>query len=484
VKGILASGRVQAEPDLEGLWHYVSLRFLPGDYSLFKGIKKLPAATTLTWKAGRIWKTRYWEPSFLEKTHSSERELTDQLDAILQETVSSHVLSDVPVGAFLSGGIDSSTVASIMAKQSQSPVPVFSIGVEEQGFNELPYARMVAQRYGMQAYEEIVKADLVHLIPEMVHHMEEPSDPFGMGVFFVSRLASKHVKVVLTGDGGDENFAGYDRYVGQSLVDWYCLLPEWLRRSVMRRLIKLIPESFAYKSLALKAQWVNEMSFYTRGNRYAHSLSFLRFVTDAKEQLFTSNARSQIADDDSTGKILQYFDAANVEDLVDRMLFTDLMTRMPDHLLALGDRMSMAHSLECRPTLVDHKLVEFAATLPTNLKLKGMQMKYLLKKVAGRHLPQELIRRKKQGFTFPLGHWMREDLRGFIQKLFAQSRFVQHGLFDQSYIDKLFAEHVSGAADHNYRLWILINLEFWYRLYIENESLDSMREFTDELLVT
>jgi asparagine synthase (glutamine-hydrolysing) len=224
------------------------------------------------------------------------------------------------------------------------------------------------------------------------------------------------------------------------------------------------------------------MSFHSAGNRYAHSMSFLRFTEDAQHSLFTEAAKRQVSGARSTEKILHYFDADNATDLVDRMLYTDLMTRIPDHLLTIGDRMSMAFSLEMRPVLVDYKLVEFAAKLPPKMKLHGRELKYLLKKVAARYLPVELINREKQGFSFPIARWIRADLRNFTQRLFAQSRLVEAGIFEPEYMDHLLTEHLDGKADHNYRLWILINLEIWYRMYFDNHSVEDMENFTEELL--
>ena len=483
VKGILAAKLATPEIDLNGLWHYISLRYMPDDYTMFRGIHKLPAATTLTWQAGKSELQTYWRPDFKDKLKLSEGAIVDELEGLLRETVQLHTLSDVEVGTFLSGGIDSSTVAAMLARDSASPVSSFSIGVEEQGFNELPYAQMVAEHYGMRAHEEVVRADLIRLMPEMVYHMDEPSDPFGVGVFLASRLAAQHVKVVLSGDGGDENFAGYDRYVGQRLIDLYCLLPRPFRAGVMKRVIAAIPESFGYKSLAQKAHWLNELSLYEPGERYAQSMSFLRFRSEHKDRLFSAQAKCALDDADSIGQVMKIFGADNADELVDRMLFTDLMTRMPDHLLAIGDRMSMAHSLEARPVLVDYKIVEYAASIPAHMKLKHGELKYMLRRVAERYLPKPLITRKKQGFTFPLGLWMRTELRQFLLNLAERSRFVEHGIFNQSYVREIIEEHLSGRVDHNYRLWILINLEFWYRSFIDGESVASQRELVDAMMV-
>ena len=482
VKALTRTGVVAPEIDLDGLWHYVSLRFLPDRYSLFRGVTKLPAATVLTFSEGETEEFHYWQPGFRPKRKGGPADLVDELDDLLRSTVSMHTLSDVRVGAFLSGGIDSSTVAAMMAGQAREAVPTFSIGVQEQDYNELPFARMVARRYGMEAHERVVRADLIHLIPSMIYHLDEPSDPFGVGVYLVSGLAREHVKVCLGGDGGDESFAGYDRFLGQRLVDLYCLLPAWFRRQVVRRITDRIPESFGYKSLAQKAAWMNEMSLYSAGERYARSMSFLRFTQDAKQRLFTQAARGRIDDYDSTAKILRYFDADSVDDLVDRMLYTDLMTRMPDHLLSIVDRMSMAHSLESRSPLVDHRVVDFAASLPGDMKLRGRQLKYALKQVAARYLPRELIHRRKQGFGFPLGSWMRTELRDFMGRLFARSRFIERGLFEGSYIRQLLDEHMAGRRNHDFRLWILLNLEIWHRLNLEGMDVGQVGQEIEELL--
>jgi asparagine synthase (glutamine-hydrolysing) len=470
VKGILASGRLTAEPDLGALYHYISLRFIPDDLTLFRGLRKLPAAHRLVAENGSVRVERFWSFSMLAKRPGTEAALLDLLDERLQETVRAHLLSDVPVGSFLSGGIDSSLITALMARQSAGPVPTFSIGVKEQGFNELPFAKMVADHYRTDHHAELVSANLVRLLPEMVWHLDEPADPFGVGVYLVSALAARHVKVVLSGDGGDELFAGYDRFAGQRLASVYALLPRTLRRTLMRRLIQLVPESYSYKSLAQKLRWLNEMSLLDAGERYSASMSFLRFSDEAKSELFTPETRRALGGANSVEKILVHFDSPNAVDLVDRMLYTDLMTRIPDHLLPIVDRMAMAHGLEVRPPLLEHHMVEFAAGLPVGLKLRGTTLKYALRRVAARYLPEVLIDRPKQGFGFPLAHWMRREIRPLLEETVRSSRFVARGVFDQAYIARLVEEHVEGKQDHNFRLWILLNLEVWHRLFIDGES--------------
>lgn len=483
-KALLASNVLPRDLDLEAIWHYMSLRYIPDDRSMFAQIKKLETGCFLTYSVNEneIKKESYWSPVFEPKYEASERELTDQLDELMRDAVDKHLLSDVPVGAFLSGGIDSGTVSAMMASLNpDARIPSFTIGVKDASFDESGYARSVAEKFNMDGHIQIVDADLIKLTPHMIRAMDEPADPFGAGVYLVSELARKHVKVVLTGDGGDESYSGYDRYSGQRLVDYYCLLPAWLRKSVIARITNMVPESFAYNSFALKAAWMNDMANYSRGARYARSLSFLRFTEEHKQALWSESAKSKLDSVDSEEKVLRYFETDTVSDLIDKMLYTDMKTRLPDHLLAISDRMSMAHSLETRPVLVDKEFVEFSARMPCKYKLKGTKLKYLLRRVAERYLPRELIYRKKQGFSFPIGRWLRGDLRNFSHNLFAESRFVELGIFNREHIDMMFDEQVGGKADHNYRLWMLINFELWYRMYFEGASNDDIAELISRL---
>ncbi len=479
VKGVLASGIVRPEVHLEALYHYISLRFIPDRLTLFNGVHKLPAAHRLVLEAGTARVERFWSFSFRDKMRGSEEEILDALDDALREAVRAHTLADVPVGAFLSGGIDSSLVTAMMAEQARDPVPTFSIGVEEASLDELPYARMVARRYATDHHEEVARADLVRRLPRMIWHMDEPADPFGVGVFLVSELAARHVKVVLSGDGGDELFAGYDRFAGDRLAAAWGIVPAVVRRSLVRRLIDWMPESYGYKGLSQKLRWVNEMSLTGRDERYAESLSFLRFSEAAKAELFTDAARRSLGALDSRRKILDHFHADTADELLERMLYTDLMTRMPDHLLPIVDRMAMAHGLEVRPPLMEHRMVEFAARVPASLKLRGTTLKYLLRRLGERYLDPELVSRPKQGFGFPLADWMRRDLRPFLRHTADESRLVAEGLFEPAYIRGLIDAHLGGRRDHNFRIWLLVNLEIWYRLFVEGGTVDDVSEWVE-----
>ena len=482
-KALLKSGLLDPQLDAAAMNHLISLRFIPETRTMFKGIQKLPAGHWMIYENGSCRIQKYWDLGYTSKLPGSEEQVVQTLKELLLETVKSHLISDVPLGAFLSGGIDSSTVASVMAVSSPDRISTFSIGVQEQDFNELPYARIVAERYGTNHHESVVEPDLVKLLPRLIWHMDEPLDPFAFGVYQVAQMTRQHVKVALGGDGGDELFVGYDRYLGNKLVDYYCFLPAWLRKQVLRRVIELIPDSYSYNSFAQKIRWVNEMSLRSGGDRYAASMAFLRFPHEMKAELFTPFLLRELNGEfSSTDKILRFFDSDNAEDLVDRMLYTDMMTRMPEHLLLIVDHMTMAHGLEDRSPLMDHRLVEFAASIPTKLKVKGRQLKYIFKQVAKDFLPEALLTRRKQGFSFPIAYWIRGTLGELLEKMFQKSRLAEAGYFERSYMFELLHQHRSGKADHNYRLWILLNLELWWRIYIEGMTLEALETTISSLL--
>ena len=477
IQALMASGAVPRALDVNALWHYLSLRSMPDEYSMITGVHKLQAAHILRRTADGVVRTRrYWTPDFRSKLTLREDEAEEALDACLREAVTSHLLSDVPVGTFLSGGIDCTTIGAMMARQLPYPVPAFCIGVDEASFDELGAAEQVARAEGMVFHGERVKADVASMLPMMVHHLGEPADPYAVGVYLASRLAARHVKVALSGDGGDESFAGYDRYVGQRLVDYYCMLPALLRRRVMPRLIAAVPETFQYKSLAQRLAWMQAMSEVGGAERYARALGVLRFTPEERTELFHPGAIRALDDPDTLGKVLRCFDAPNVDELTDRMLHTDLMNRVPDHNLVLSDRMSMACSLEVRSPFVDPRVVEFAASLPTSLKLRGRKLKYLLRRVAARYLPAEIVRRPKQGFGFPVGLWMQRDLKALVEDRLGNSRLVAAGVFRPEPIARMMRDHMDGRVDHSYRLWVLLNLEIWHEIYVEGRSIDAVRD--------
>ncbi|MGA7671556.1 MAG: asparagine synthase (glutamine-hydrolyzing) [Nitrolancea sp.] len=476
IKSLLLDETAGPRLNPRGMHHLLSLRCIPGSDTLFEGIQKVPAGHSLTLDPDTFTVQQYWDLSYTPKMTGSEDEIRQQLQQLLLETVSCHMLSDVPLGAFLSGGVDSSLIVGLMCSLSETPIKTFSVGVRDQGFNELPYARLVAERYGTDHHELIVEPSLISSLPEMLWHMEEPIDPFAFGVHSVARLASQHVKVVLGGDGGDEIFAGYDRYLGNQIVDTYCLVPRALRHRLVEPLIRHLPDNFGYNNRVQKLRWLMAMSETSDGERYAQSAAFLRFSYADKERLYSDTLWRELSDLDSSAQLTQFFDADNLDNSVDRMLYTDVKTRLADHLLMVADRMTMAHSLECRSPYVDHQMVEFAAHIPADLKLHGRRLKHIQREVARDYLPERLLSRGKQGFSFPLAHWFSHELRDLTTNLLRHSNLVSEGYFRPEAVQVLLDEHISGRVDHNYRLWLLLNLELWHRMFVAGESKDELGE--------
>jgi len=482
IKALLRDPSIRPSLNTRAMHHYISLRYIPGEDTLFEGIHKLPAGHTLVFEDGEIQVQPYWELCYNPKLQGSEEEIIDQLHSLLLETVESHMLSDVPLGAFLSGGLDSTLIASMMATLSDKPISTFSIGVGEQDFSELPFARMVAERYKTDHHEDIVQPNLVSLLPEMIWHMDEPVDPFAFGVYSVSRLASKYVKVVLGGDGGDEIFAGYDRYYGNRVIDLYNLVPPVLRRHVIKPVVHSLPDNFSYNNRVAKLRWLVAMSETGADERYARSASMLRFSHEQKQALYTDRLWGKLGGMNSMDQLMVYFNAGNASDLVDRMLYTDVKTRLADHLLMIGDRMTMAHSLEGRSPLVDQRLVEFVARIPADLKLRGRRLKYIQRRLAERYLPEPLLKRSKQGFGFPLAYWFKNELKGLMGSLIQDSRLAAEGFFRPEAMQAMLDEHVGGAVDHNYRLWLLLNLELWYRMFMDGAGQGALNATLEEHL--
>jgi asparagine synthase (glutamine-hydrolysing) len=476
-KTFLAVPGFQRSLDLVSLSHFLTLRSLPGAGTLLEGLHKFPAATRGWLEGGKLRLDRYWKLEYRPKHTSGRAALLDELDEVLQGAVRSHMVADVPLGGFLSGGIDSSTVCAMMARASSSPVHTFSIGVEQEDFDERPFARMVAARYRTSHHEEVVAPDLVAMLPRMIHAMDEPVDPFAAGVYMVSSVAAKHVKVALGGDGGDEMFGGYDRYLGQRLLEYYAALPAFLRNRILGPMLRRFPETFAYKSRAQKLKWIDRIANIPEAaERYAYSAGYLRFPHERKERIFEPGAWARLNGLDSKEIVADLFRERSADALLDRILYTDVETRLAEHLLPTVDRMSMAFSLEVRSPYLDRRVAEFAARLPANMKIRGLRLKYALRRLSARYLPRKLVYRRKQGFGFPLAHWFRTELRGFLHAVFDDAALVQDGVLRRAGIFELLEEHGRMAMDHNYRIWLLLNLELWYRMAVRGETVSELEE--------
>ena len=310
----------------------------------------------------------------------------------------------------------------------------------------------------------------------MVWHLDEPSDPIAACMFHAAKLASEHVKVVLGGDGGDELFAGFDRYMGVGLIDYYNLIPALIRNKLLEPIIELIPDSFTYKSFSQKLRWINQLSKFQNGERYAEATAFFRFNHDQKRMLFDDSLWKDLKDIQSSNIIVDQYNKPNAHDPIDKMLYADFMTRLSEHTLMLTDRMNMAHGLEARSPYLDHSLVELLATFPSNIKIRGKHLKYVFRQLAKDYLPPEIVKRDKQGFMFPVAYWFRNELYEFIKKFLLESRLVNEGLLKRERVLQLIEEHRQNRIDNHVRIWMLLNLEIWYRIYISKTEIESIEQ--------
>jgi asparagine synthase (glutamine-hydrolysing) len=362
----------------------------------------------------------------------------------------------------LSGGIDSSAVVAMMARNSSKPVKTFSIGFAQDSFNELPYARRVAERYGTEHHEMVVDPSVVDILPAMVWHSEEPTaDSSALPVFCVSQMAREHVTMVLSGDGGDELFAGYDTYRAHSIRERYRRVPGVLRRNLIRPIVDALPVSSSKISFDFKARR------FVRGAELsadaAHFYWRHIFTEDAKRQLLRDSA----GDESTYQRYRHYFDASKSDDPLSRMLYVDTRFYLPSDMLIKVDRMSMANSLEARVPFLDHRLVEFAARIPSSIKFKGQVSKYLLKRGLEPYLDRDLLYRKKAGFNVPKAEWLRGPLREMVGDMLAPSRLARHELFNASYVSKMVEDHAASKADYSFQIWSLLVFQIWHDQFVD-----------------
>ncbi|WP_077034670.1 asparagine synthase (glutamine-hydrolyzing) [Pelomonas sp. KK5] len=466
-KALLALPGARAALNHGALPGYLHLGYVAAPESMFDGIRKLPPATLLSIKDGQVSEWRYWRMSSVIDTQTSTSQWVERIRAQVEESVRMQMVSDVPIGAFLSGGVDSSAVVAFMARHSDQPINTYAIGFDggeaEKLYNELPFARRVAELFKTNHREIVVKPDVVGLLPGLIWHMDEPiADTAFITTYLVAQFARQDVKVILSGVGGDELFAGYRRYMGDLYAARYRTLPAWLRGG-LRGVVERLP-----------------------ADRHSGVLNYLRlvkgFVSSAEEDA-DARYRSylQVMARETVSHLLllpqpgsdaldRAFAGTNATDALNRMLAVDAETQLPDDLLLLTDKMSMAVSLECRVPLLDPDLVELAAQIPAASKLKGGQLKHLLKAALADLLPQDILHRKKRGFGTPMGAWLKQGLAPLLQRLLAPEVVRARGLFRPEVVAGLVADHGAQRIDGTDALLSLMNLEIWSRIYLDRRS--------------
>jgi asparagine synthase (glutamine-hydrolysing) len=451
----------------EALDYYLSFMCIPAPLTAYCAIRKLEPGHWLRWRKGEIETQRYWQPDFTKKLDIGEEEAGERTVEILRDAVKVRLMSEVPLGAFLSGGIDSSAVVALMAQESSEPVKTFSIGFEEQDFSELHHARRIAEHVGTDHHEFIVRPDAVEVLPILVEHYGEPyADSSAVPTYYVAKETRKYVTVALNGDGGDESFAGYERYIAMGITEKYRKVPPVLRESIIRRAVDLIPVSPAKRSKINSAKRLLEVVSRPGVQRYMHWMS--AFNERLKEPLYSDFFRQQTAEADATGVLGMWFKRANGIGLVDALLLTDQMTYLPNDLLVKVDIATMAVSLEARSPFLDHHVIEFAASLPQKLKLRGLTSKYLLKKVLRKLLPSENLNRRKMGFGVPIGHWFRGKMQPFLREVILSDKALRRGLFKPEAVKQLVELHVRRERDYSHQLWTLLMLELWFNRFIDS----------------
>jgi asparagine synthase (glutamine-hydrolysing) len=473
LKSILNVGDVPRQLNVNALHEYLALGYVPAPLSILEGIEKLLPGHYLVAEKGLVSTHEYWNVPCGQTEERSEQDWIELVREKLLETIKAQLVSDVPLGAFLSGGIDSSTIVSAMARLTGRTVKTYSIGYggDQSYYNELPYAKLVAREFATDHHEIVVRPDVTELLPKLIWHLDEPiADSACLTTYLVSRLARESVTVILSGVGGDELFGGYRRYLGESIRRWYGLLPGAARRTFIPALLRRIPQdrSSAWKDYARYAAAFAKTAEADPVTRY---MSYVTMFSPEVQATLLTKVGSNGGDGTlpGTGTLRNYFDHCPESDALDRTIYVDLKTSLPDDLLALTDRMSMAASVECRAPLVDYQLVELASRIPSRLKVRGLSLKYLLKKAVEPWLPKEVITRKKRGFGAPVGGWLRKDLQPLLSELLSEEQVRRRGLFHWPAIQQLVKAHEEQRVDHSDHLFALIALEIWCRVYLDGK---------------
>jgi len=467
MKAILEIPGVPREIDPEAVSDYFSLLYIPAPKSIFKNIRKVLPGHYLVASRDGIRETEYWDLSFNHSLQLSEQEWCERLFETYREAVRIRLISEVPLGAFLSGGVDSSSVVAVMAGLLNTPVTTCSIGFEEEDFNELEYASEIAVQFKTNHHEHVVRPDAVGIVEKLAWHYDEPfADSSAVPTYYVSKAAREHVTVAISGDGGDEHFAGYRRYYFDKRENSIrSLLPAALRQPIFGALASLYPKAdWAPRIFRGKATFQN----LARSPIEAYFRSVSALKSELKEQIIDGDLRRQLGGYDSLDVLRFYYDKADTTDPLSRIQYVDVKTYLTDDILVKVDRASMAHSLEVRAPILDHKLMELAATIPSSMKLRGMNGKYIFKKTLNEVLPRSVLNRKKMGFGVPLAQWLRHDLKEFAHTVIFDQR--QDSFLNDSSVNGIWQEHQRGFRDRSTELWSVLMFRLWQREFLTTKS--------------
>jgi asparagine synthase (glutamine-hydrolysing) len=471
IKSLLAANAVKAELEMTALPDYLANRTTSDDRTMFVGVRRLPAGHTMHWREGKLTIAKYWDVPMEQPQVGSARKASDYVDEwgeLFRASVKLRLMADVPLGMFLSGGIDSSAIAAMMSKMVSDPIKTFSVAFDVPEANELSYARTVSSVFGTDHHEVMVSpGDFMAALPHLIWHEDEPiAHSASVALYFVSQLAQRYVKVVLTGEGSDELLAGYYRYRTTMLNMGVGRRYHQFTSAGMRNMLRTVAGSMASRSLQRKMQ--RTFLWRTPSVDELYFDNFAVYPRTAQTGLLSVRARQQLADIDPYAGMLQFFNARPSASLLQRLLYTDLKTYLHE-LLMKQDQMSMAASIESRVPFLDHKLVEYSALLPDDMKLKGWTTKHVLREAMRGVLPDSILTRPKMGFPVPLQRWFRGEFQPLLNEYVLGARSASRGLFTESVVQNMVQEHQSGIANHTDRLWSLVNLEMWQRIFVDGE---------------
>jgi len=469
LSSLLCEPTIERTVDRRALDTYLTYQYLPGELCLIPGVRKLLPAHLALFSPEGFTTRRYWSLRHEPKAQfSDDQELCDEIVVRLREAVKLRMVSDVPLGAFLSGGVDSSAVVALMSELSHHPVKTFTIGFAEDDYSELPYAREVARQFSTDHHEFIVRPEAVKILPLLVRHYGNPyADSSAIATYYVAQQTRRHVTVALNGDGGDESFAGYERYLAHRWIDLYRLVPRSLR-AVSSRILGLLPDPDGHYSLLRRVKRFTSASLEPADDSYLSLVTCLDRTL--RDRLYTPAMRESIGVHDSADILREAFSWTNARSSIDRMMAADILGYLPDDLLVKVDIATMMNSLEGRSPFLDHVLVEFAASIPANLKLRGTTTKYILKKALSRLLPSGILHRRKMGFGVPIKKWFRGELSGMLGEVLLDPATLARGYFRREVLETLIQEHRSGIRDHAYRLYTLLMLELWHREFVDGRA--------------
>jgi len=466
LKSLLEVPGVPRQLDPQALDAYLTYQYVPHPQTILQGISKLPPGHWAVWRGGQLQIDCYWQPDFRQENDLPDTDYAQQLRELLTSSVEMRLQSEVPLGAFLSGGIDSSIVVGLMCRLSQEKVRTFSIGFPEPEYDETRYARLVAQHFGALHEEFRVEPDAVQILPKLVWHFDEPfADSSAVPTWYVAELTRRHVTVALTGDGGDELFAGYPRYRAVWLASWFDRLPAWLRRILAGRFWQKLPASPRQKCLRRRFKRFTECLSQRPQRRY---LEWIAIFNEARRaELYSESLLASLPDIDPLEFLAAAWAQSTGRDPVTAASLADLVTYLPCDLMTKVDIASMAHGLECRQPFLDYRVVELAARMPLSLKFRRGRGKRILLEAFADLLPPAVLRRGKMGFGVPLDRWFRGPLAHFTKDLLLSPKTLDRGLFRPEAVRRLVDDHLEGRFDHSYRLWALVVLELWQRCWLD-----------------